>query len=225
MPPKKPLDRWLATRRAGFPPAGGRPYPDRLKSVGDYLNSQIHPHVEKGAILQGDGFLTDHGPTHIQTVIERAGALLAYPEDEYPQLTPYEVYLLLMAAHFHDVGNIFGRVGHEQNLAPIMEHLNGLVGAEMVERQAIMRIARAHGGNIDGNKDTINALPRMDPVVGQDVRYQSLAAILRLADELSDDSRRAAEPFRPLALSRFRARFFMRTPPLSIRCKSARKSA
>lgn len=187
------LDCWLAQQPvSAFPPHGGIPYAKRYDSVASYLNAQVHPHVEKGAIVQGDGYLTDHGPLHIHTVIERAGELLSYPPDKYPQFSPYEIYLLLMATHFHDVGNLYGRQGHEQKLAPIMDHLGTIVGTESVERRAIMQIARAHAGTINGNSDTIDRLPIEDPVLGKDVRYQAIAAILRFADELADDSHRAA---------------------------------
>ncbi len=194
------LNEWLARQSDSvFPPHGGITYPRRFEDVAGYLNLQVHPHVEKGALVSGNGFLTDHGPRHIETVIKRASELLGHPLSSYPQLRPYEVYLLLTAAHFHDVGNLYGREGHEQRLPPIMEHLGQLIGTEMVEKQAIMRIARAHGGrNVNGDKDTIDTLPVDDPVLGQDVRYQALAAILRFADELSDDSHRAARAIHAL---------------------------
>ena len=187
---RQPLDRWLATQEDGFPTHAGISYPQRLLSVAEYLRDQVHPHVEKGALLHDDGFLTDHGPKHIDTVIRRAGDLLRHPADSYPQLTAYEIYILLMAIHFHDLGNLYGRPEHEQKLEPIMAKICQLVGHDMVERQAIMKIARAHGGHINGYKDTIVALPIVDPILDCQVRYRALAAVLRLADELAEDSRR-----------------------------------
>ena len=107
------LDKWLLEQPADqFPPDGGLSYTGRFQSVSGVLNSQVHPHVEKGAIMAGEGFLTDHGPKHIETVINRASWLLFHPVESYPQLSAYEVYILLMAIHFHDVGNIFGRDEH-----------------------------------------------------------------------------------------------------------------
>ena len=143
-------------------------------------------------MLQDKIFLTDHGPNHTETVIQRAGELLADPAADYPQLTAYEVYLLLMAILFHDVGNLYGRDGHEDRQMEIMDHMGILVGDETVERAAISKIARAHGGKRNGDRDTIRELPREDWILGKMVRYQALAAILRFADELADDSRRAA---------------------------------
>ena len=187
------LDKWILEQPCdNFPPDGGMPYKARFQSIAKYLNEEVHPHVEKGALLKGDGYLTDHGPRHIETVVRRASRLLSHPQSTYPQLTAYEVYLLLLAIHFHDVGNIFGRAEHEQRHSEVMAQLGPLLGNEMVEKQAILRIARVHGGKVNGSKDTISTLIPESHILGHDVRYQLLAAILRFADELADDSHRAA---------------------------------
>ena len=175
-----------------FPLHGGSPYATRMSQATGILNEQVHPHVGTGATLADGGFLTDHGPKHIDTVIRRASSLLAHPEQSFPKFTPYEIYILILAIHFHDVGNIFGRAGHENKHSHVMKQLGVVLGNEMVERQAILRIASAHGGRINGDKDTISQLPHEDFVLGQPVRYRALAALLRFADELADDSHRAA---------------------------------
>ena len=188
------LAKWLSIQEPDqFPPHAGRPYPSRFKDVEIFLNENVHRDVGTGAALKGDGILTDHGPNHIQTVIERASALLARPDRNSPNLTPYEVYLLLQAIHFHDVGNIFGRSDHESKHIEVMDKVSVLIGNDTVERRAILKISQAHSGMVGGIKDTISFLPKTDPVLCRDVRYQALAAILRFSDELSDDSRRAKE--------------------------------
>ena len=186
------LTKWLRTQQPDqFPPDAGRPYLSRFDDVAQYLNKNVHRDVGTGAALKGSGILTDHGPRHIQTVIDRASALLARPDDSSPELTPYEVYLLLQAIHFHDVGNIFGRHQHESMHTEVMDKLSILIGEDSVEKRAILKISQAHGGMLNGSKDTISRLPKVDPVLCQDVRYQALAAILRFCDELADDLHRA----------------------------------
>ena len=197
---RKSLDLWLADQEHGFPARPSISYLTRFKNVSEYLTNEIHRHVEKGALVHDGEFLTNHGPEHINTVIQRATALLCHPPESYPQLNTYEVYLLLMAIHFHDVGNMFGRKEHEQEHRRIMQKLDSFVGDEMVEKQAILKIARAHGGRADGDRDTIARLPREDPVLDQQVRYQALAAILRFADELADDSRRTSRALQTLEI-------------------------
>lgn len=204
----KPLDLWLADQEHGFPARPSISYLTRFKSVSEYLTNEIHPHVEKGALVHDDGFLTNHGPGHITTVIQRASDLLRHPPDSYPQLNAYEVYLLLMAIHFHDVGNVYGRKEHEQKHQKILRRLGDLVGDDMVEKQAILKIARAHGGRTNGDRDTIARLPREDPVLDQQVRYQALAAILRFADELADDSRRTSRALQALGVIPERSQAF-----------------
>ena len=195
------LAEWLAQREdKDFPPHGGMPYPRRFKNVAELLNDQTHPHVTHGASLADGGFLTDHGPGHIDSVIRRATSLLCYPKKTFPQVTPYEVYILLLAIHFHDVGNIFGREGHEMKHGKVMDQFDAFIGPEMVERQAIQKIASVHSGRINGSQDTISTLHPEAPVLGHKIRYRLLAAILRFADELADDSHRATRIIQSLGI-------------------------
>jgi hypothetical protein len=185
------LVQWLSSQPLSAFPTGGLPYPDRLANVFNYLEQYVYPQVERGALLNDSGYLTDHGENHIRTVIARADDLIRH--NNAPRLlSAYEVYLLVQAIHFHDVGNIFGRTGHEKRLAEVFTALGPLVGDDAPERRAIQRIAAAHGGTVNGSKDTIGQLQPVEPVLGKEVHFQALAATLRLADELADDSTRAA---------------------------------
>lgn len=187
------LETWLEKCPPDdFPEGEPISYSQRFRALRDYMNAQVHPNVEKGALLHDDGYLTDHGPEHILTVIRRADDLLGIDENK-PPVTGYEAFFLLCAIHFHDVGNIYGRAGHEKKLADVMEQLEPLVSEDSVERRIIRNIAEAHGGTTeDGDKDTIRRLEPVEFVRGRKVRLQLLAAILRFADELADDSNRAA---------------------------------
>jgi hypothetical protein len=188
--PIEPLDAWLKRQdKTDFPGAGKIDYFRRYEGATEWLNLNIHQHVEKSFLLQEGGFLTDHGPEHVKTVIRRASALIVDPQGK---LRPYEAYLLLMAIHFHDVGNIYGRKGHESRLAEITAEMGKLLGEDSAEIRATQMIGRAHGGTINGDKDTISHLPIMEAILGEQVHMQRLAALLRFADELSDDKYRAA---------------------------------
>ena len=187
------LLEWFARQpKERFPPDHGTLYPDRLQQVTGKLNSEVHPHVAAGAALADGNFLTDHGPAHIGTVIQRASFLLSHPKCSFPQFSPYEIYILLLAIHFHDVGNILGRANHESHAEIVMNLVKDIVGDETVERRAILRIAEVHGGRIDGKKDTISSLNPVEFVLGERIRCRALAALLRFADELADDCHRAA---------------------------------
>ncbi|OHC74589.1 MAG: hypothetical protein A3G18_08570 [Rhodospirillales bacterium RIFCSPLOWO2_12_FULL_58_28] len=167
-------------------------YFKRYTDLRDKLNAEFHPHVRTGAMITDGGLLTDHGPDHIKTVINRSGQLLHIKDDKQGyDLTGYEIYLLLVAIHFHDVANILGRDDHEKRIGDVMAKYSSHLG-DSVEQEYIQKIAGAHGGNIDGDKDTISRLPYEEPVNCKRIRLQILASILRFADELADDSSRAS---------------------------------
>jgi hypothetical protein len=183
------IEQLASCARDGFP--GGRDYNTQFQNIQNHLNDYYHKNVTVSAALaDGGGFLTDHGPEHIQTVIQRASELLR--KSPAAKLSCYEKYLLLVAIHVHDLGNFFGRATHEVNAEKVMEELGLVLGEEMPEKRAIFQIAQAHGGNIDGNKDKLGLVPVSKDVLGQDVRSRFLAALLRFADELADDKTRAS---------------------------------
>ena len=150
------------------------------------MNTNYHPNVNLGAAIAGSGLLTDHGVEHVKSVIAHARDILANPM----QLTGYELYLLLISIHFHDVGNILGRDQHEERIACIIEKMGNSLLLDTAEKNFITAIATAHGGYVDGDKDTIRTI-NMDTIYdGVQIRCKPLAAILRFADEISDDFRR-----------------------------------
>lgn len=134
-------------------------------------------------------FLNDHGPEHINKVIERAYALIV---DANESLTEMEAFVLLCAIQIHDIGNVLGRAGHEKKLMEIFDIHSAALILDTAEKRIIKTIAMVHGGRAaDGSKDTISSLPVKEPILGYNIRTRYLAAILRFADELADDSTRA----------------------------------
>lgn len=158
---------------------------DRFVRLDEYLVDNVHPLVGQGSAAVDDIWLTDHGPKHISTVIRRIGDL-TYHNGKF-NVSSYEAYLLAVAAHFHDVGNVFGRDNHETHASSQLFDLEeALIGQDLLEKRKISKIARVHGGRIGGSKDTINTLP-------DDRSMRKLAAILRFADELADDYTRTSK--------------------------------
>lgn len=166
-----------------------RPYIERFREISAKLDRDFHSHVQAGSSAVDGGILTDHGPDHISTVIRRASAILDNPKNTYC-LNGYEIYLLICAIHFHDLGNIHGREGHETRIAQMMEHVDQYLG-DSIEKSIIRQIATVHGGKVNDNMDTIFHIASSEPINGMDVRPRMLAAILRFADELADDHLRA----------------------------------
>jgi len=185
------LESWLEEQdKRKFPQNGKVDYYKQYEIVAEYLDNNVHNQVNAFAALKDGGFLTDHGPDHIKSVVRKASELVNTPEFD---LEPYEVYLLLMAIHFHDVGHIKeGRYQHEINSKYVIKDLGKKLGTDAIEQRHIYKIAEAHGGETDGKKDKISLLLEKDTVLNCRIRPQLLAAILRFADELSDDRTRAA---------------------------------
>lgn len=153
----------------------------------EYMNKNWHPNVNLGAAIRGGGLLTDHGGKHVQSVIAHARDILT----DSMQLTGYEIYLLLVSIHFHDVGNIQGRKQHEEKIAEIIDLMGEILPLDTAEKNFVTSIATAHGGYLNGDKDTIRDINTDTLYDGVQIRCRLLAAILRFADEISDDSSRA----------------------------------
>ena len=134
-------------------------------------------------------FLNDHGPEHISKVIERAYSILCNSVDA---LNEFEAFVLLCAIQIHDIGNVLGRVGHEKKLHEIFDEKSSNIIIDTPEKRVIKNIAMSHGGRtLDGSKDTISPLCTKEMILEASIRTRFLAAVLRLADELADDSTRA----------------------------------
>lgn len=134
-------------------------------------------------------FLNRHDVSHTKKVMDRALELIkCFNRIDF---SCYEIYFLLCAIVVHDVGNIYGRAGHEKKLAEILNNQCDNIIPDAIERRVISRIAGVHGGKIKGSSDTISVLNKTNTVNGFEIKEQLLAAILRFADELADDATRA----------------------------------
>lgn len=185
------LEDWLIDPPTeAFREGKKKDYYIRYMGLKNYLNDNIHKHVEIGANLKdSDMVLNDHGPDHIASVIDKASYLARSKDCD---LTALEVYILLVSILLHDAGNILGRHEHELKAKDIMEHAGNLCGSDDIERRIINKIVEAHGGKtIFGDKDTIGQLKKIDTFFDEEIRLQVIASILRFADELADGKARA----------------------------------
>jgi hypothetical protein len=183
------LERKQREKKQGDFPNDTTDYVQLYKQIEDYLDRNVHEETVQGAILNGDGLLTDHGKDHVAMVIQRAYLLI---KDKVDRLNGFEIFILLLAIHFHDTGNIFGREKHEEKILEVMQKLDGLLLLQIPIRITICKIAMAHGGNYNKSKDTIISLLPVDHVEGIEIRPAILASILRYADELAEDHTRAS---------------------------------
>lgn len=204
------------SERKDFPPVseerGELSYTEKYKNIRTALQP-IHATVEKSALANSlkqyvdelrasqaiDDvekvinsipviYLNNHGHGHVERVMDRIYSILAMVD---VQLSAYELFVLLCAVQLHDVGNIFGREGHEKTLQRVSYEKCSPYIIDTLERKLIEKIAATHGGNYNGNKDTISLLQQEQIIKEQTVRCRLIASLLRFGDEIADDSTRA----------------------------------
>lgn len=182
---KNNIEDWFITLdSASFP--NGDDYVAKYKTIRDYMNSQIHSEI-KAIVVQKipETYLNDHGERHIKKVIEKASELLSNNQEI---LSPYEIFFLLLAIQIHDAGHIInGRDEHAKNAQLIINKF-GKENLSAVEKKYISQIAKAHSGK----DDPIGILNEEQIVSNEKVNLKLIAAIVRLADELADDTTRAS---------------------------------
>lgn len=193
------LKKVARTKVNSFPRRGGK-YFEHYVSMKQRLADKYYSNTASAlAAEEGDRF-TKHDISHIDDVIEAAGQMLGFGSDgtdvPHKKLEPFEVFVLLVAILLHDAGNATRRKGHEKMASEILREVGENVGLSDLEQRIISTIAQAHGGELeDGNRDTITGLLK-DPepfISGFKVHAWRLAALVRLADELSENSTRADE--------------------------------
>lgn len=174
----------------------GKNYINTYEELKKKFDTDVHPEVKTKILeIEKEGYYNDHGIDHIKMVIERATRLLntlnttfSKEEDGY-YVSPYELFILLMAIQLHDTGHLISpRSQHAEKGKELLAKFDSGKVLSTAERLHIGNIAKAHGGK----KDPISNLPLEEDLSHQKIRPRFLAAILRLADELAEDKTRAS---------------------------------
>jgi hypothetical protein len=161
-----------------------------------HLRSSIYRDIDAGlsASTPDHGLYTAHNAEHFDEVVLYAGELLGVRDgSENVKLTPYELYVLLVAIRVHDAGNIHGRQDHEKKCFAVLRNCGAIAGEDDAEKKIIGSIAQAHGGKTPaGDKDTIGALEPRYGISRIPIRPRLIAAIVRFADEICESRKRAS---------------------------------
>ncbi|WP_201549819.1 HD domain-containing protein [Psychrobacter fjordensis] len=185
-----------------FPNRSGE-YFSKYLSILSYLKSNVYPQINVGLTINSDGvdksLYTDHSTAHFDEVVKYAGFLLGlgidYDEEstQVVNLSPYEIFCLLVAIRIHDAGNILGREGHSNACFLVLKDIYSRNSFDQTENRIIAKIAAAHGGVTNsGSKDTIGVLEKSKGVHAIAVREQLLAGILRISDEICENRSRSS---------------------------------
>lgn len=194
-PLEKVFERLASTNRSSFPNTT-IDYCVLYKALVQHLRSNIYKDVDAGlaANTPEHGLYTAHNSEHFDEVVLYAGELLGVKDgSEDVKLSPYELYVLLVAIRIHDAGNIHGREEHEKKCFTVLRNCGAASGEDDAEKKIIGSIAQAHGGKTpSGDKDTIGALEQTYGISRHPIRQRLIAAIVRFADEICESRRRAS---------------------------------
>ncbi len=163
----------------------------RYQTMKSYLDDSYYRFIQSNC-----PWYTDHGERHINSVIETASRLLARQlearkkDDE--ALSSLDLFLVLSAILWHDVGNVIKRSGHAEQIPEMVEKIK-IVFPNVVVRRVAEEIARAHSG-----KEGLR-IPRSHetcPVEHKSITVYplSMAAVVRFADEVSENQTRISAP-------------------------------
>jgi hypothetical protein len=144
----------------------------------------------------------DHGPTHIDRVLHNLGGLLGndFETRTHPEVGTLELFLAMQAIVAHDIGMIEGRQGHAASSARLLATLalnNQLLFREH-ETNILQAVIRCHSSSVDLERECSRFAER-EVFAGHSVRPKFVAALVRLSDELDEDSRRAEKWLQDLA--------------------------
>lgn len=178
-------------------PSRNKDYVASYKTIKEHLANRYYQ-LTGTALAKGGHRFTKHDITHVDDVIDTAGRIMGVDRKGGvpPDISGYELFVLLTAILIHDAGNAYERKGHEVQAAKILRDLGPSSPLNDLERRLVASIASAHGGkNPNGGRDTIEYRVSQDvtEVDGHKVFGRRLAALVRLADEFSERSRRADE--------------------------------
>lgn len=170
---------------------------DYFARYGNALNKlrPIYKQINPSMALASSphGLFTDHGEDHFDEIVNYLGDLI--PLDQVSAggcISPYELFVTLMAARIHDVGNIGGRKDHEKYCYDTLCKISD--GNDSIERTLIASIAQAHGGK--SKRDCPDTISDLAPKRGTDSKVidaRKCAALVRFADEICENRRRAFE--------------------------------
>jgi hypothetical protein len=134
--------------------------------------------------------LSDHSAKHIKDVFERTYKVIG--EENFKSFSVYEIYCLALMILFHDVGNIYGRTGHDskEKIATIYNKYRNDPSNFRDERRVVIEGASAHTGlSKIGCYDTLKFVNE-DSIRGEKIDLKELASILRFSDELAEGKQR-----------------------------------
>ena len=177
-------------------------YATNFRAFEEKFYGEVHTQVDAGLAMDSassalkDGstpdIMTIHGCRHVSDLIENLDKIAQEiaRKSGATSLSPLEAYILLCAAHVHDAGNIGGRKNHPNRSRELIKKYMHLF-YDTESRQNIFDVARVHGGeSARFGLDKLREIPSDNFTFP---RLPLLAALLRMADELSENPERVPD--------------------------------
>lgn len=149
-----------------------------------YLERNYYPYIQANC-----PWFTDHGKAHIDGVLWASGQILEKVISSSSILTSFDIYLLITAIIWHDAGMVAKRQGHEQVVLKFLDEIATIAFNDIKEKRLVSEIIGAHTG-----KATFSGLRQEERIDKYVVYPRALAALLRFADEVSENSTRISQP-------------------------------
>ena len=132
----------------------------------------------------------DHGPQHIQRVLENLDRLLGDDPLKEHTIKPYELFLAMMTILYHDIGIIRDRKDHANISALLVQEEQNAYIINERDREIIRAAVVSHSSRED-IEEKCAVFSETELIGKYTVRPRMIAALVRLADELDEDFRRA----------------------------------
>jgi hypothetical protein len=160
----------------------------------------------------------NHGRGHITRVLENLDRLLGSDPLQH-LIGVYELFLAMMSILYHDIGLLRKRKGHAELSKALLEgDVNNAYIIDGRDKEIIEAAVVSHSSSNDIAVECSRFLPVMN-IGGHSARPTVIAALVRLADELDEDYRRAdpilQKRLKVPAESRFFWRFCQRVSSVS----------
>lgn len=132
----------------------------------------------------------DHGPGHIERVLEKLDQLVGGNPAKQQPLRPYELFLTMLSILYHDIGILRAREDHAGISSVFVEEEKNTYLVDPRDRDIISAAVVSHSSSKDIALET-GRFSDEELIGNQSVRPRRIAALVRLADELDEDFRRA----------------------------------
>jgi hypothetical protein len=167
-----------------------------LKLSFDNLKARLVKHHYPWVISNCQWF-TDHGETHVAAVMNSASELVKEKLGgrKRDSLTTLDIYLILTAILWHDVGMVISRARHAELVYDMTWGVVDFFPNPTVQG-LVAQIANAHKGHKGLDNLPTDDLCTVDGPA-QHVNTALLAAVVRFADEISENHTRVSLPILP----------------------------